>query len=163
VLLPRFAAAGGAHTAVVGRVLIEHAEIRLRVLRLHGGTASAAVLEELGGLLAEHVQLEEHELFPAFEESLEDRQLRRLAADVAAAERKARSGPAQPDQLAGEDAGASGLLAPYDVPFVVEIKGDRRNVEVGTDPFSNPVLLPVLVLATWGVEPEDDQIGIKLK
>jgi hemerythrin-like domain-containing protein len=93
VLLPRFAAAGGAHTAVVARVLIEHAEIRLRVLRLQGGAASAALLEELGGLLAEHVQLEERELFSAIEESLEDRQLRRLAADVAAAEREARSGP----------------------------------------------------------------------
>jgi hemerythrin-like domain-containing protein len=90
VLLPRFAAAGGAHSAVVARVLIEHAEIRLRVLRLQEGGASAAVLEELGALLAEHVQLEERELFPAIEESLDDRQLWRLAADVAAAERKAR-------------------------------------------------------------------------
>jgi hemerythrin-like domain-containing protein len=93
VLLPRFAAAGGAHTAAVARVLIEHAEIRLRVLRLHGGAASTAALEELGGLLAEHVQLEERELFPAIEKSLDDSQLRRLAADVAAAERKSRSGP----------------------------------------------------------------------
>jgi hemerythrin-like domain-containing protein len=93
VLLPRFAAAGGAYTSAVARVLIEHAEIRLRVLRLHGGAASAAPLEELGGLLAEHVQLEERELFPAIEESLDDSHLRRLAADVAAAERKPGSRP----------------------------------------------------------------------
>jgi hemerythrin-like domain-containing protein len=90
VLLPRFAAAGGAHTAAVARVLIEHAEIRLRALRLQGGAVSGSVLEELGRLLAEHVQLEERELFPAIEESLDDSQLRRLAADVAAAERKSR-------------------------------------------------------------------------
>lgn len=113
VLLPRFAAAGGAHTAAVARVLIEHAEIRLRVLRLHGGAASAPVLEELGGLLAEHVQLEERELFPAIEESLDDGRLRRLAADVAAAENQSRSGPALLDLPAGgSDAGPSGFLAP---------------------------------------------------
>jgi hemerythrin-like domain-containing protein len=93
VLLPRFAAAGGADTAVVARVLIEHAEIRLRVLRLQGQAVSAAALKELGELLAGHVRLEERKLFPAIEESLDDRQLRRLAADVAAAEREARSGP----------------------------------------------------------------------
>jgi hypothetical protein len=93
VLLPGFAAAGGAHTEAVARVLIEHAEIRLRALRLQVGAASATVLEELGGLLAQHVQLEERELFPAIEESLDDAQLRRSAADAAAAERKSRSGP----------------------------------------------------------------------
>jgi hemerythrin-like domain-containing protein len=96
VLLPRFATAGGAHTAVVARVLIEHAEIRLRVLRLLRGAASAVVLEELGSQLAEHVQLEERQLFPAIEESLDDSQLRRLAADVAAAEVKSRRGPSSP-------------------------------------------------------------------
>lgn len=90
VLLPRFAAAGGAHTAAVARVLIEHAEIRLRALRLQGGAVSGSVLEELGRLLAEHVHLEERELFPAIQESLDDSQLRRLAADVAAAEYKSR-------------------------------------------------------------------------
>jgi hemerythrin-like domain-containing protein len=50
-------------------------------------------LDELGVLLAEHVQLEERELFPAIEESLADSQLRRLAADVAAAEHKSRRRP----------------------------------------------------------------------
>jgi hypothetical protein len=53
-------------------------------------------LEELGGLLAEHVKLEERELFTAIEESLDDIQLRRLAADVAAAERKSRRRPGSP-------------------------------------------------------------------
>ena len=43
VLLPRFAAAGGADTAAVARVLIDHAEVRLRALRLQGGPASAGV------------------------------------------------------------------------------------------------------------------------
>jgi Hemerythrin HHE cation binding domain len=101
VLLPPFAAAGGAHTAAVARVLIEHAEIRLRALRLQGGEASGAVLEELGGLLAEHVQLEERELFPAIEQLLDDSQLRRLAADVAAAERKSQRRPRSPDRRPG--------------------------------------------------------------
>ena len=86
VMLPRFAAAGGADSAAVARVLRDHAEIRLRALRLEGGPVSPAALGELGTLLAEHVRLEERELFPAIEEALSDRQLRRLAADVSAAE-----------------------------------------------------------------------------
>jgi hemerythrin-like domain-containing protein len=86
VMLPRFAAAGGAGSAAVARVLLDHAEIRLRALRLQGGTASIAELVELGELLSEHVHLEERDLFPAIEEVLEDRELRKLAADLAAAE-----------------------------------------------------------------------------
>jgi hemerythrin-like domain-containing protein len=87
VLLPRFAAAGGADSAAVARVLVDHAEIRLRALRLQGGPVSAAVLKDLGELLAEHVRLEERDLFPAIEEALDDSELRRLAADVMAVER----------------------------------------------------------------------------
>jgi hemerythrin-like domain-containing protein len=89
VLLPRFAAAGGARSAAIARVLVDHAEIRLRALRLQGEPASTAVLKELGELLAEHVRLEERDLFPAIEEVLSDRQLRKLAADVEDAERQA--------------------------------------------------------------------------
>jgi hemerythrin-like domain-containing protein len=86
VLLPRFAAVGRADTPAVARVLIEHAEIRLRALRLQAAPASAAVQRELGELLAEHVRLEERELFPAIEQALDEDGLNRLAADVAAAE-----------------------------------------------------------------------------
>ena len=92
VLLPRFAASGGADTPAVARVLMQHAEIRLRALRLQGAAASAAALKELGELLGEHVRLEETELFPAIEQRLEEGELRRLAADVAAAESEAWSG-----------------------------------------------------------------------
>lgn len=88
VLLPSFATAGGAETPAVARVLIEHAEIRLRAFLLQARAASPALLKELGELLADHVRLEENELFPAIEESLDDGQLYRLAADVAAAERE---------------------------------------------------------------------------
>jgi hemerythrin-like domain-containing protein len=87
VLLPRFAAAGGADMPAVARVLIEHAEIRLRALRLQGAPSSAALLNELGELLAQHVRLEEQELFPAIEKVLDDAELHMLATDVAAAER----------------------------------------------------------------------------
>jgi hemerythrin-like domain-containing protein len=86
VLLPSFAVAGGAETGAVARVLIEHAEIRLRALQLQGGVASPTQLNELGDLLAGHVRLEENELFPAIEESLEDSDLHSLAAEMAAAE-----------------------------------------------------------------------------
>jgi hemerythrin-like domain-containing protein len=90
VLLPCYAAAGGGDSAALARVLVDHAEIRLRAMRLQGGPASIAVLRELGELLAEHVRLEERDLFPAIEEMLDDGQLRRLAADVTAAENQAR-------------------------------------------------------------------------
>ena len=89
VLLPRFAAAGAARSEAIARVLFDHAELRLRALRLQGEPASSALLKELGELLAEHVRFEERHLFPAIEEMLSDRQLRRLAADVADAEREA--------------------------------------------------------------------------
>jgi len=88
VLLPRFAAAGGGDSPAIARVLVDHAEIRLRAIRLQGEPASTALLRELGELLAEHVRLEERDLFPAIEEVLSDRQSRRLAADVEDAERQ---------------------------------------------------------------------------
>ena len=86
VLLPRFAAAGGAEMSATARVLIDHAEIRLRVLRLLAAPASASSLRELGELLAGHVHLEEHELFPAIERALDEPELGQLAADVRDAE-----------------------------------------------------------------------------
>jgi len=58
---------------------------------------------------------------------------------------------------------SSGVLAPYDLSFVVEVESDRRHVEVRADPLSNSVLVPALVLAAGGVEPEDDQVSIKVK
>jgi hemerythrin-like domain-containing protein len=88
MLLPRFAAAGGGDSPAIARVLVDHAEIRLRALRLQEGSASTALLRELGELLAEHVRLEERDLFPAIEGILSDRQLRRLANEVADAERR---------------------------------------------------------------------------
>jgi hemerythrin-like domain-containing protein len=66
-------------------------------VRLHAASTIGipALLKELGELLADHVRLEENELFPAIEESLDDGQLYRLAADVAAAEREAAEGESQ--------------------------------------------------------------------
>jgi hypothetical protein len=86
VLLPRFAVAGGADNPAVERVLREHAEIRLRALQLQSGPASTRALQALGKRLADHVRLEERELFPAIEAALDEPELSRLASDVAAAE-----------------------------------------------------------------------------
>jgi hypothetical protein len=87
VLLPSFATAGGAETPAVARVLIEHAEIRCAPSCCKHDR-HPRLLKELDELLADQVRLEENELFPAIEESLDDGQLYRLAADVAAAERE---------------------------------------------------------------------------
>lgn len=87
VLLPRFAEAGGAEEPVVAQVLRDHAEIRLCALQLQGASAPGPALRDLGERLAGHVRLEERELFPAIEAALDDSELSRLVADVAAVER----------------------------------------------------------------------------
>ena len=69
VLLPAYAAYGDpGHPAVV-RTLVDHVRIRRDVERLAGG-ADPALLHELGERLADHVRLEENELFPLVERTL---------------------------------------------------------------------------------------------
>src|SRR5690242_1912027 len=57
VLLPRFAARGGASEPSVRRVLEEHAAIRYLALELEDGEASLDSLRRLGQQLGEHVRL----------------------------------------------------------------------------------------------------------
>ena len=90
ILLPAYAVHGDRLHPVVERVLAEHAAIRGRVDELEqvDGTPVWA-LRELGEQLADHVRLEERQLFPLVEEALPAADLERLAAALAGAERRA--------------------------------------------------------------------------
>ncbi|MBV9335385.1 MAG: hypothetical protein JO243_05765 [Solirubrobacterales bacterium] len=69
VLLPAYAAHGDpCHPAVV-RTLLDHVLIRRDAARLAAG-AEPAVAHAMGARLADHVKLEEHELFPLIERTV---------------------------------------------------------------------------------------------
>jgi len=87
VLLPAFAAHGDPYHPVVARALCDHVAIRERVDALGAESPTPpAVLHELGILLAEHVRLEERELFPLIERTMP---AARLAAVAGALEQAA--------------------------------------------------------------------------
>jgi hypothetical protein len=86
-LLPAFAAHGDPHHPLVARVLCEHVAIRHRAeVVLGGADAGVADLHELGGLLADHVRLEERELFPLIERAMPTDALAIVAAALEQAE-----------------------------------------------------------------------------
>jgi hemerythrin-like domain-containing protein len=84
VLLPRYATRGDAHHPLVLQALGEHVEIRAAAQQLSDDVAE---LHELGRRLADHVRLEERQLFPLIETTLSPDDLTQLAADLERAER----------------------------------------------------------------------------
>ena len=88
VLIPAYAGHGDAHHPLVARALCEHAEIRDLASRVDQDPgASPEALADLGRRLAEHVRLEERELFPMIEQALPGAALTVVAAQLAEAER----------------------------------------------------------------------------
>jgi hemerythrin-like domain-containing protein len=80
ILLPAFAAYGNAHHPLVARVLCEHVAIRQRARELSEQAGAALPrLHELGAMLADHVRLEERDLFALIERTLPAEALRSLA------------------------------------------------------------------------------------
>lgn len=80
VLLPAFAAHGDPHHELVARALCDHVAIRHRAGELARDSAPAlADLHELGGLLSDHVRLEERRLFPLIEQALPEARLAEVA------------------------------------------------------------------------------------
>ncbi|HJS95037.1 MAG TPA: hemerythrin domain-containing protein [Solirubrobacteraceae bacterium] len=69
VLLPAYAAYGDPDHPAVVRTLVDHVRIRRDVERLAVGV-DAELLHEIGRRLADHVRLEENELFPLVEQTL---------------------------------------------------------------------------------------------
>lgn len=69
VLLPAYAAYGDPDHPAIVRTLLDHVRIRRDVERLAGGV-DVQLLHEIGDRLADHVRLEENELFPLVEQTL---------------------------------------------------------------------------------------------
>jgi len=89
VLLPAYAGHGDAHHPLVARTLCDHVAIRHEADALaREPAATVAALHQLGARLADHVRLEERELFPLIERAMPTADLAALAA---ALERAARA------------------------------------------------------------------------
>jgi hypothetical protein len=87
VLLPAFAAHGDAYHPLVCRALCDHVAIRERINALdREEPPTLTVLHQLGSRLAEHVRLEERELFPLIEQTMPASQLAAVAAALARSE-----------------------------------------------------------------------------
>jgi hypothetical protein len=81
VLLPAYAAHGDAHHPLVARALCDHVAIRQRFDELaRDAPRDIASLHDLGAMLADHVRLEERELFVLIEQTLPRPQLTAVAA-----------------------------------------------------------------------------------
>lgn len=93
VLLPAYAGYGDAHHPLVARALCEHVAIRHAIDELAAdATPSVACLHELGNMLAEHVRMEERELFVLVEQALPPSRLAALAAALAQAGERSSDG-----------------------------------------------------------------------
>jgi hypothetical protein len=81
VLLPAYARHGDPHHPLVARVLCDHVAIRQRMdILARDAPPDVACLRELGTMLADHVRLEERELFVLIEQTLPAAALAALAA-----------------------------------------------------------------------------------
>ncbi len=81
VLFPAYAEHGDPYHALLGRALCDHIAIRARIEAVDRGRgAPPTALHELGRLLADHVRLEERELFPLIERALPAQHLAAVAA-----------------------------------------------------------------------------------
>ncbi len=81
VLLPAYAGYADPYGELVARMLCDHIAIRHRIATLdQGSAASVASLHELGSLIADHVRLEERQLFPMIEDALPEEELTAVAA-----------------------------------------------------------------------------------
>lgn len=88
ILLPVFARYGGSCHPLVVRVLLDHLAIRARARELdREPDQPPELLQELGLELADHIRLEERELFPLIESSVPMAPLTQVAAELDQAER----------------------------------------------------------------------------
>jgi hypothetical protein len=87
ILLPAYRVHGDPHDPLVAAVLRDHAAIRRQADALGGGPPATAALQDLGARLADHVRLEERELFPLVESAMPPVELAALASALGRAER----------------------------------------------------------------------------
>jgi len=93
LLLPAYAAHGDPDHAAVVRTLLDHMLIRRDVARLRDAPP-LALLHELGMRLADHVKLEENELFPLIERTIPEPELSALGDRLGEAARPRRTATA---------------------------------------------------------------------
>jgi len=87
ILLPTFANHADPQHPLVARVLHEHLLIRQRAIRIERGVEEPLWrLRELGGLVSDHVRLEEREFFPLVEARLSPDELAWLGGALERAE-----------------------------------------------------------------------------
>ena len=87
VLIPAYADYGDPRHPLVARALRDHVGIRHRAVALAGDQSpSVAFLNELGACLADHVRLEERELFPLIERTIPAARLADVAVELERAE-----------------------------------------------------------------------------
>lgn len=77
LLLPAYAAHGEPDHPAIIRMLLDHVLIR-RDAALLPGSPPLELLHDLGRRLADHVQLEEHEVFPLIEAAIPESELQPL-------------------------------------------------------------------------------------
>ena len=93
ILLPAYAQHGDPCHQLVARALCDHVDIRARADTLAvDATPDPAILHELGTRLADHVRLEERQLFPLIEAALPAARLAAVATALDHTERCAVSG-----------------------------------------------------------------------
>ena len=78
LLLPAYAAHGEPDHPAIIRMLLDHITIR-RDAALLAGMPPLELLHDLGARLADHVALEEHEVFPLIEATIPETELQALA------------------------------------------------------------------------------------
>jgi hemerythrin-like domain-containing protein len=81
LLLPAYAAYGQPDHPAIIRMLLDHMLIRRDAAALTAALTAAPPLEllhELGARLADHVRLEEHEIFPLIEHAIPEHELEKL-------------------------------------------------------------------------------------
>lgn len=86
LLLPAYAAHGAPDHPAIVRMLLDHMMIRRDAGRLVG-SPSLEQLHDLGKRLADHVRLEEHEVFPLIEATVPEAELQALGRRLRDAER----------------------------------------------------------------------------
>jgi len=85
LLLPAYAAHGELDHPAIIRMLLDHMVIRRDAARL-AGSPPLELLHDLGERLADHVQLEEHEVFPLIEATIPETELLALGDRIRDAE-----------------------------------------------------------------------------
>ena len=93
ILLPAFALYGDSRHPLVARVLLDHLAIRAKARELdEDADQPLEALQELGLQLADHIRLEERELFPLIEATIPIDPLTKVAEELDHAEHRSGDG-----------------------------------------------------------------------